>query len=139
MKEGRSECAAIPPLQADVIGTVADYCRQPPPATACSFHKPPGSNQPNRGKCHGHARTVVKQRQDRRWKAKECLADSSNGGHYRTETQLTALPRQVAPKSSPQSAENELHQKFALSGVDQDAALSYLWKNDRCDRSPGRT
>jgi hypothetical protein len=44
---------------------------------------------------------------------------------------LTALARQVALQSSPQSAKNEIHQKFAVSGVDQDTALSYLWKNDR--------
>ena len=46
-------------------------------------------------------------------------------------TKLTALARQVALQSSPQSAKNEIHQKFAVSGVDQDAALSDLWKNDR--------
>ncbi len=44
---------------------------------------------------------------------------------------LTVLARQLALQSSPQSAENEIHQKFAVSGVDQDPSLSCLWKNDR--------
>ena len=38
-----------------------------------------------------HARTAVKQRQDRRWKAKEYLADCSNGGHpKRPEPQINS-------------------------------------------------
>ena len=82
MKERSKRMRCDPPItgRRDWHG-LPDYCRQRAASEPVPFinrriepAKPWEVSQT-------HTRTAVKQRQDRRWKAKECLADSSNGGH----------------------------------------------------------